>query len=141
MLQIAMLIGGIVVLCTGKLPVGGGKSVRGGAARLLGFLMMLPLPVAFAMGFALGTWAVQNNRMDDVQTYALAIDLGVTLFFALLVGILAACMAKPNTQYQQPGNYPSYGPPQPPQTYVGPANNPYAPPSSNPQPPTNPFRD
>ena len=47
--EIGMLIFGIYALVTGKMPLNGKNIVRGAAARWLGALALVPLPLAFAV--------------------------------------------------------------------------------------------
>ncbi len=86
-LEIAMLVGGIWAIISGRVPsflVGGGKyQVEGLVARLIGVVLLLPIPVvllgAFAIGFFLG---------EDSSGYATLLEIVVVAGAALLAVIL-----------------------------------------------------
>lgn len=87
-LEIAMLIGGIYALVTAKVPgflVGGGKvQIEGLPARLLGVLLILPLPTAFVGGVLLALLVG-----EEAYNYAALLEIGVVFGIALLVVIIS----------------------------------------------------
>lgn len=91
--EVVMLIGGIWTIATGKVPsflVGGGKyQVEGLAARLLGLLLVLPLPVAFLGAFALGLLFG-----EDGAGYAALLELAIVLGVAVLAVVLMRVAGK-----------------------------------------------
>lgn len=128
MLQIALAIWGIVVLFTGKLTVSKTKVVQGTAARLLGLLMLMPFPVAFMIGVAVGAWGAASGRdLEDLQMTLMAVDAGLVIGTAVLVLAIAHAIGKspvqdPLTPAFPPGQYaPPYPSPAPPAD----PNNPY----------------
>jgi|GEM_PF-6801737 hypothetical protein len=132
MLELAMAVWGVIVLFTGRLKVSSTKVVEGTAARLLGLLMLAPLPIAFMVGIAVGIWAGANGRaMDDIRMPLLASEVGIVIITAIIVFSIAHAIGKPPGQQQlplswQPNQYPpnQYPPPGPPAD----PNNPYHPP-------------
>jgi hypothetical protein len=93
-LEIAMLMGGIYALAAGKVPgflVGGGKvQIEGTPARLLGVLLILPLPIIFIGGFILALL-----MGEDAMGYATLLEVIVVIGTGILVVILSRVMGKP----------------------------------------------
>lgn len=94
-LQIGLFIAGISILIKGKFEFSG-KEVSGVPAYLIGALLLLPLPVAFAMGLIVGflaeTTGSTRELMDSgwfLPVAELAI-LGVFGFPALIIALLSA---------------------------------------------------
>jgi hypothetical protein len=90
--EVVMLIGGIWTIVTGRVPsflVGGGKyQVEGLAARLLGFLLVLPLPVAFLGGLLLGL------LFEGGAGYATLLELVIVLGVAVSAVVLMRVAGK-----------------------------------------------
>jgi hypothetical protein len=130
MLQLALAIWGIIVLFTGKLKVTSRKQVEGTAARLLGLVMLAPLPVGFAIGLGVGMWASVNGKsLDDIRMPMLAVDVVLVLGVAALVVAVAQAIGKPPPDENRPP--PPWTLPPPPMPPPGPPadpNNPYHPP-------------
>ncbi len=81
--EIGLLIFGIYALVRGRLKVTNNRIVRGVAARLLGIVAMLPVPLALLIGFVMGMEAAARGRpMDD------AFKLSLTL---IELGLVAGC--------------------------------------------------
>ncbi len=92
-LEIAMLIGGIYALATGTVPaflVGGGKvKIEGLTARLLGVLLILPLPTAFVGGVLMALLLG-----EEAANYAALLEIGVVFGIALLILIFSRVLGK-----------------------------------------------
>src|SRR6476646_3309732 len=98
-LALAMLIFGIITLITGKFTVTRGKTVYGAPARIVGAIMLLPLPLLLVVGVALGFGMLargQQLNLDDasrLRTLGLILGLGVVggcFVLALVVAWLNA---------------------------------------------------
>jgi hypothetical protein len=92
-LEIAMLIWGIVALATGKFMVTRNKVVYGPMARVIGAILMLPLPVSFFIGILIGVgFAAQGKKFDMAKAQVFSpIELGiVVLCFAAAMAIALA---------------------------------------------------
>src|SRR5437763_1518246 len=96
-LEIGMLVGGIILIIIGRIPLGNRVS-QGVGPRIAGVVMLLPLPVAFGVGLVYGASVVAKGQQFDAQAAALKfapIEAGIILFFLLAsLGIIAAT-AKP----------------------------------------------
>jgi hypothetical protein len=89
MCAIIMLIFGIVALATGRFSLTRKKVVEGAPARIVGVILILPLPVTFLAGLALGVSLLQQGRPvneKEVRSLALVIDIGVPVL-ALIAAI------------------------------------------------------
>jgi hypothetical protein len=53
-MEIGMLVVGLIALCTGKLTLSKKRVVTGGWARGIGVVLLMPLPLAFLAGVAIG---------------------------------------------------------------------------------------
>lgn len=135
MLEIAMAVWGVIVLFTGRLKVSSSKVVQGTPARLLGLLMLAPLPLAFLAGIAIGVWAAANGRnVDDIRGPLLLAEVAIVVVTAIAVFSIAHAIGKPPDQPQFPPAWPAYGQGMPPYGQAPPPgppadpNNPYHPP-------------
>jgi hypothetical protein len=98
-LQIGMLVFGIIALVKGRVKMGK-KELRGGPARLVGILGVLPMPLTFAMGFFIGFYLASTGSMEAVQAAqekgAFAfLDIGITLTCLVLGVFIALTRAVP----------------------------------------------
>lgn len=93
LIEIAMFIGGIYAIVFAKVPsllVGAGKHpVEGLAARWIGALLILPLPIAF-----LGGAILPLLFGKDGAQYAGMLELITVLVFAILSGVLVRVAGK-----------------------------------------------
>jgi len=91
-LEIAMLVGGIVALITGKLSISRTLQLRGAPARIAGIVLLLPLPLAFAVGFAIGFLkATQGKGLDESFRLVVGlVELGITLACLVVVVVMTA---------------------------------------------------
>lgn len=93
-IEIAMLIGGIYAIVTGKVPgilIGGGSyEVNGSTARVFGVLWVLPLPVVFIAAVILSMF------MGEAGTgYAAILELVTVLGIAVLSVVMLRVVGKP----------------------------------------------
>jgi len=91
-----LLIGGLVALVTGKVSLTKNLVVHGAMARVVGAILMLPIPLALGCGILLGVvMAAQGGKsMDDIRIYAAILDVGITVGCILLAVIVAAMSPK-----------------------------------------------
>jgi hypothetical protein len=93
-LEIGLLITGIYALATGKLTLSKNRVVHGPAARVLGVVALLPLPLAFLIGFALGVNAASRGQtLEEVKPLLIGVELAVALLcggIVLGVGLAVA---------------------------------------------------
>jgi hypothetical protein len=100
-MKIGLLIGGLIALITGKFRLSKARIVEGAAARAAGLVLMLPLPLGYAIGFAIGLLAVLQGKRLDVAEWRgplIALDLGVLAACCLLgfgIALLASPASKP----------------------------------------------
>jgi hypothetical protein len=110
-LEIGMLIFGLVGLISGKLTISKKVKVVGTPARITGVILMLPLPLALALGFMLGILLGNSVSLSDLQTIATIAEL--LLIFACLV--IAYLYANANKVLEIPAtSFPTQPPPTPP---------------------------
>jgi hypothetical protein len=86
-IEIAMLVMGIAALVKGEAAAGKGRKIKGVRARLMGMAMMMPLPLAFACGVGLGTYAANTGQME-ILNYAWLCDVGALLFSVVIAAIV-----------------------------------------------------
>jgi hypothetical protein len=84
-LEIGMLIVGIIALARGKFSLTKKQVVEGATARVVGFVLILPLPLAFAAGFVISFGQAAQGKQVQLE------DLKGTLTMVEL-GIVAACL-------------------------------------------------
>lgn len=93
-LEIAMFVGGIYALATAKVPtivIGGPKyQVEGPRARIVGALLLFPLPLAFMSGVALGLFFG-----EEAQVVVPVIDVLIILAFSVAALIVAYASRQP----------------------------------------------
>jgi hypothetical protein len=98
-LEIGMLIAGIVALFKGKFALTRNQVVEGATARVVGFVLLLPLPLAFAVGFLIGfNEAVNGNRVQTANlqgTLTLVEVVIVVACLGLAAGITLISGQKP----------------------------------------------
>lgn len=91
-LEVVMLIFGIVVLVTGKVSLSKDSIVIGPRARVVGLCWLLPLPLAFCVGFIIGMYEGMNGRQFDITKWGVIIgvtELGFVVFFGILGLVIA----------------------------------------------------
>jgi hypothetical protein len=93
MLEIIMLLGGLYAVIAGKIPSSfyGGKGfvIESTPARLIGLLMMTPVPLSFASGLVLALMGA------DVNSYGLFCELGIVIVVAIIAGVAMNRVRKP----------------------------------------------
>jgi hypothetical protein len=92
-LEIAMLIMGILAIVRGKVSLTKTLVVEGTAARIVGVIMILPLPLVFGVvilwGIASGARGKQLNE-NELRTTGMFIEAGITIGCFLLALLIAA---------------------------------------------------
>jgi hypothetical protein len=90
-LEIGMFVWGMIALCTGRLQWSANKPIRGIGARVGGFIMLLPMPVAFGVGVLLRIYHESHGIPigDQVRLFAGIIELGICLVFLLMAGLIS----------------------------------------------------
>jgi hypothetical protein len=82
-MEIGMLIWGIIALSTGKFMLTRNKVVYGPMARVIGAVLILPLPVALVVGLAVGVgFAAAGKQFNFEQA---------KLFSPIEAGIIFVC--------------------------------------------------
>src|SRR5947208_1768716 len=87
--EIGMLVVGLIALFSGKFKLSGGRQVEGPAARWAGAVLILPLPLAFAIGLVVGVREAARGRVFNPKEWELAFAL-VEVGLLLLCGVIAA---------------------------------------------------
>lgn len=92
-LEIGMLVAGILALAKGKLTFSKNRIVEGTAARVVGLILVLPLPLAFGIGVVIGFLTAfphgVQRRPGGVQDFQDTLTL-MELAIVLVCGVLAA---------------------------------------------------
>lgn len=95
-LEIIFLIAGLWAIATGKLPAflfgGGHYTAEGTAVRLLGILLILPLPLAFMAGIVLGLLFG-----EDAPGYAVVTEIVIVIGVAIAASIAFRFVRRPVT--------------------------------------------
>jgi hypothetical protein len=101
-LEIAMIVMGIIALIRGEMKFSANKYVYGTAARLLGILALLPLPIAFCIGFVVGATEAVNNPnvnqaefMEKHRTTLVITEVVIVLGTALLLFTIGFLIGEP----------------------------------------------
>jgi hypothetical protein len=94
--DIIMLIFGIITLVRGKFLLTRAKEVRGVPARIIGVILMLPLPLSFMAGLVLGAViAAQGKNEDELRTAGIILGVSITAICFISAIVLAAVTAQP----------------------------------------------
>src|SRR5262249_39010783 len=97
-LEIGMLIAGLMALITGKVTLSKSRVIVGAPARVAGGFLLLPVPLAFAIGLTIGYVQATRGRqqwMDQIQGSLPFIELGIALALGA-VAILICLIAPPH---------------------------------------------
>lgn len=78
-LEIGMFVAGLVALIAGKLRLSKNNNLTGTRARIVGVILMLPLPLAFGIGLIIGAMAGSGAISSDILQYAACIDIGLVI--------------------------------------------------------------
>jgi hypothetical protein len=91
-IEIALLVVGILVVLWGRIPLSGGRAVEGAGARIVGIILMMPIPVSFGLGFFLG--ASGRIQLNYVSLTRLAVfEATIVGSFVLLAVAVAYLLA------------------------------------------------
>ena len=96
-IEVLLAIMGVKALVTGRLQMTGSKVVVGGAARAVGFIALMPVPIVLAIGVAI---LAMVNPPDperfaaDNQWTFIGIEAGVVLGMVVLIAILCSLLGK-----------------------------------------------
>jgi hypothetical protein len=95
-LQIVMFVFGIVTLIRGQIKVAPSMVVRGPMARLIGLVLLIPLPLAFAIGLVIGVGlAAQGKGVKDMPGWIVAVEPSIVVVCFILVLILGFVSREP----------------------------------------------
>jgi WD40 repeat protein len=100
-LEIGLIVAGLIVLVTGKFKLGKNRVARGAAARFAGAVLLLPLPLAFGIGFIVGLERAGEGQPLDSADFKLTLslmELGVCIVCALVGFGIALALAVPSEQ-------------------------------------------
>jgi hypothetical protein len=102
---IILLVFGILTLAQGKFLLTRGRVVKGGPAYAIGVLLLLPLPLSFLAGLALGAiLAARGEPVNTRQIENIAAFIGIGIL-VLCVGsaiIIAVAKAEPIERKRPP---------------------------------------
>jgi hypothetical protein len=109
-LEIATLVAGIVALVKGKISFTRTLVVRGVMARVIGVVLMLPLPLSFFIIFAIGFVMAANGKgqkeiENSVARIAALVPIGTYVVCALLAVILGAIAPKRPAKRRLPNDF------------------------------------
>lgn len=96
--EIGLLVFGVIALATGKLTLSKTRVVRGWAARLLGVIALLPLPLSFMIGITYGVVLAAQGRdvtADSVRWTMTGIEAGVLVLCAAAIYAIGWRLAGP----------------------------------------------
>jgi hypothetical protein len=95
---IGMLVFGIIALVRGQFSLTRTKVVTGVPARIIGLILLLPLPLMLVGGLLIGiVYAAQGKQptADDLRGVGIVLELGVILTCFLVAVIIAGATAQP----------------------------------------------
>jgi hypothetical protein len=95
---LGMLIFGIIALVRGQFTLTRTKVVSGVPARIIGFILLLPLPLMLASGLLIGVFYVMRGkqpRPEELQGVGAVMELGIIFLCFLAAVIVGAATARP----------------------------------------------
>jgi uncharacterized membrane-anchored protein len=104
-MSIAMLIFGIIALVRGQFTLTRTKVVSGVPARVIGVILLLPLPMMLVGGMLIGVfYAMQGKqpRPEDIQGPAVLLEVGVVLGSMLIAVVIGLATAGPPQRRRLP---------------------------------------
>jgi hypothetical protein len=131
LLQMACFVAGIVILVTGKIALTKSNVIEGTPARLIGAVLLAWLPLAMAVGMAIGVTVALSDPdqlPEDMASSMMQywwVDILVAIFVFATVGAIAAFAKKGGATKLNKGKYSQQ--PMQPQQPIDP-DNPYEPP-------------
>jgi hypothetical protein len=90
--EIGMLVAGLYSLFTGKFQLSKERIVRGGRARLAGLILLIPLPLALALGAMAANRSSFANQLFNMVPNPIIIEIGI-IIIALVVALAIAYTA------------------------------------------------
>ena len=104
MIQLAILIFGIVILCRRRVSLSNKRVVTGAPAIAIGVIFVSVLPLSFFLGIILGVVMTATGVAEDrMFGYALAIDFGLLALAIVAALVIASNYSRdPNEQQQEP---------------------------------------
>lgn len=87
--EIALLVFGIYVLFADKFPLGNGRAIVGGKARILGIICLLQLPITFGLGILLGflyALGIKESVFININTIVEVLVFVTTLIALIILG-------------------------------------------------------
>lgn len=111
-LEIGMLIAGILALVRGRVAWGKARAVTGPAARVIGVVLLLPIPLAFAVGFAIGFESgLRGQQLSAADKEFITLTEVVITVACLLVALaISGVTSKPTTEAEPPAAEPVAAP-------------------------------
>jgi hypothetical protein len=89
-LELALLAMGLYALFRGKVEFPGSWKIEGVAARVAGFFLVLPIPIAFGVGLLIAVRAAETGQtVDDLRLTFLLVEL-ITIAACVLLAVFAA---------------------------------------------------
>lgn len=102
-MEVCMLIFGIIALVRGNFTLTRNKVVTGAPARIIGVILILPLPLALLAGLLIGVYfGMQGRRPQDIQSIAIPVELGIILGCMLLAVVIGLATGHPPQRRRVP---------------------------------------
>jgi hypothetical protein len=100
-LDIVLLVLGILAVAKGKFSLSGSRVVEGVPARLVGVLLILPLPASIAIGLLYSEpKSAQGDPFDLLEDGIFTlIQLGILVVTLLLAGVVCLTCSRPRKRY------------------------------------------
>jgi hypothetical protein len=98
---------GLIIVIKGQVMLTYTKEVRGIPARLIGILLLLPLPLELLAGLLLGTFYVAQGRTinrSDIQGISAILGVVIIAFCVLSAIAIAAVYAQPISKRRRKGD-------------------------------------
>jgi hypothetical protein len=106
MIDVGLFLGGLYFLIVGKVPPKKNAKyvVQGWPLRVMGAILMLPLPLSFLVGFVYGYWLTTHGRsIADAGWGLFLIDVMIVALCALAVTIVRLAYRIPVNGSQREG--------------------------------------
>ncbi len=110
-LELGLVVFGIFALVKGRFSVSRSKVVAGTAARVMGVLALLPIPLAIVVHTLYAAASIRSGTEMD-RAAAQDVDGAITIGVVVLLLVVGIALGKPKQPPQLPQAFPVEDPPQ-----------------------------
>jgi hypothetical protein len=110
LVQIAMLVMGVIAIVKGQIKLSPRRVVDGVPARVIGVVLIMPLPLALFLGFVVGFGLAAQGKNVDRNTMLIVspIDIGVVVLALVISLIIGLATSHPVEKRRRREEYDDY---------------------------------